>query len=182
MDIDPQVVAVCQDGRHRFSKTPALGIRVIAGSGVEGDAHSGATTQHRHDRRYAPDRPNLRQVHLIDVALFAELYAIGFDLNPGDLGENISCTGIDLTELPTGTILHVGSSARLQLTGLRAPCVLIDRFKPGLREGVESKGDLRKPYLRRGVMSRVLRTGSIQASDRIRIEYPSHPHERLKNV
>lgn len=178
----PHVVTVCQSAKHRFSKTPALEIRVVVGLGVDGDAHFGATTQHRYDKRHSPERPNLRQVHLIDATLFADLATLGFEIRSGDLGENITTSGVDLTGLPTGTILHVGDDAQLELTGLRAPCTLIDRFRPGLRHAVEERGCSGKPFLRKGVMSRVLHSGTIRAGDRLGIEYPPSPHVPLKNV
>ena len=46
-----RVTAVCARRGHHFSKTPALSIRLLAGLGVEGDGHMGATVQHRYDRR-----------------------------------------------------------------------------------------------------------------------------------
>lgn len=182
MELHPHVIAVCQSPKHRFSKAPAFDIRVVAGLGVDGDAHFGATTQHRFEKRYAPDRPNLRQVHLIDVSLFSELRLLGFDVYPGELGENISTSGVDLTALPTGTILRVGDHAELQLTGLREPCVLLDRFRPGLRRAVGSSRTTGDLFLRGGVMSRVLQTGTIRPGDRLKVEYPPGPYEPLSNV
>lgn len=114
-----RVVAVCVRRGHHFSKTPALSICLLAGLGVEGDGHLGATVQHRYDRRRDPTKPNLRQVHLIPSELFGELRAKGFAIAPGDLGENITTSDIDLAGLPTSTRLHLGASAVIELTGLR---------------------------------------------------------------
>ena len=177
-----RVVAVCLSPTHRLSKTPALEIRAVAGLGIEGDAHYGTTTQHRYDRRKAPDRPNLRQVHLVESALLDDLGSRGFDVRFGDLGENIVTAGMSLTALPEGTILRIGAEARLQLTGLREPCVLLDRLRPGLRVAVGQKGQGAKPFLRGGVMSRVLATGFIRPHDEVTIEMPSPPHRPLGNV
>ena len=74
----PVVVSVSAHARHRFSKTPAEQITLIAGHGVEGDAHAGATVKHRSRRRWNPSAPNLRQVHLIAAELFDELAGQGF--------------------------------------------------------------------------------------------------------
>jgi MOSC domain-containing protein YiiM len=39
-------------------------------------------------------------VHLIHAELFCELRAKGFAVEPGELGENITTSGIDLLALP----------------------------------------------------------------------------------
>jgi hypothetical protein len=41
------VAAVSLRSGHHFSKTPGLGIRLLAGLGVAGDGHMGETVQHR---------------------------------------------------------------------------------------------------------------------------------------
>src|SRR5512141_2157805 len=105
------VVAVCLRASHHFSKTPALSIRLMRGLGVAGDAHMGETVKHRSRVRKDPTQPNLRQVHLIHAELFDEVRAKGFTVAPGELGENITTSGIDLLALPTGTRLHLGESA-----------------------------------------------------------------------
>ena len=125
------VVAVSLRAGHHFSKTPSLGIRLLTGLGVAGDAHMGETVKHRSRVRKDPTQPNLRQVHLMHAELFGELRAKGFVVQPGDLGENITTSGIDLLALPTGTRLHLGASAVVEITGLRNPCIQIDHFQKG---------------------------------------------------
>ena len=90
------VVAVSQRAGHHFSKTPSLGIRLLTGLGVAGDAHMGTTVKHRSRVRRDPTQPNLRQVHLIHAELFDELRSMGFVVKPGELGENVTTSGIDL--------------------------------------------------------------------------------------
>src|ERR1700735_3108103 len=119
------VVAVSVDSKHRFSKTSRLSITLTSGYGIEGDAHYGAFVRHRYLARRNPKAPNLRQVHLIPSELFDALRTSGFEVHPGDLGENIATVGLDLECLPLGTLLRLGASATLELTGLRTPCVLI---------------------------------------------------------
>ena len=63
--------------------------------------------------------------------LFDELRTGGYEVGPGELGENITTTGLDLTRLPLGTMIRLGGTAAVKLTGLRTPCVLIDRFRKG---------------------------------------------------
>src|SRR3954471_6259676 len=123
------VVAVSSRSGHHFSKTPSLCIRLLAGLGVAGDAHMGETVKHRSRVRKDPTAPNLRQVHLMHVELFEELRAKGFVVQPGDLGENVTTGGIDLLALPSGTRLQLGASAVVEITGLRNPCIQLDRFQ-----------------------------------------------------
>ena len=126
------VVAVAASQFHAFSKTVRDEVRLIEGLGVVGDAHSGSTVKHRSRVRVDPSQPNLRQVHLIAVELLEELAGLGFDIAPGDLGENILVRGIDLIGLPRGTRLKFGSQTEIEVTGLRNPCRQIEDFRPGL--------------------------------------------------
>src|SRR5690348_6153627 len=122
------VIAVSRSATHTLMKPNALSIRLLAGLGVEGDAHQGVTVQHRSRVARDPSQPNLRQVHLIHAELHDELRAAGFDLFAGQMGENVTTRGIDLLELPTGTRLHLGNTAVVEVTGLRNPCTQLDRI------------------------------------------------------
>ena len=72
------VMAVSRSATHTFSKPNAAAIRLVAGLGVEGDAHLGVTVKHRTLVRRDPSQPNLRQVHLIHAELHEELRLAGF--------------------------------------------------------------------------------------------------------
>jgi MOSC domain-containing protein YiiM len=178
----PTVIAVHLDAKHRFSKTPTEQITLIAGHGVEGDAHAGATVKHRSRRRWNPSLPNLRQVHLMHAELFAELTKQGFDVQPGQLGENVTTRGVDLLTLPTGTLLHLGPEAVVEVTGLRNPCVQIDRFQPGLLKQVLNKDDQGQLTRKAGIMSVVLHGGPVAPGDAITIQLPAEPHHILAPV
>lgn len=176
-----RVTAVHCEARHRFSKTPCEVITVLAGLGVEGDAHSGKTVQHRSRVAIDPAQPNLRQVHLIHTELFDEMAAHGFTLKPGDLGENITTSGIDLLGLGRGARLAIGTSAVLKVTGLRNPCGQIEAFAPGLLKHVAvktSQGIVRKT----GIMTIALASGYVRAGDPITITPPDGPHVALERV
>lgn len=177
----PRVIAVCASARHDFSKSPQIAIRLVEGLGIEGDAHAGTTVQHIYDKRRYPTRPNLRQVHLVQTELFDELATGGFEIRPGDLGENISTRGIDLLNLPRGTLLRIGPDAVVEVTGLRSPCVQIDRFEPGLLAAVRERVD-GKLVGRTGVMGIVRTGGDIAAGDSIEVRLPPTPHDRLEPV
>src|SRR5262249_23804774 len=96
------VTAVSRSNGPTFSKPNVSTVWLVAGLGVEGDAHFGDKVQHLFHARRSPDAPNLRQVHLMHEELFDELRVRGFDLRPGDIGENVTTRGLDLLALPTG--------------------------------------------------------------------------------
>lgn len=174
-------MAVHRDAEHRFSKQSAHAIRIVAGLGVEGDAHAGDRVQHLSRVRADPAQPNLRQVHLMHAELFEEMAGHGFALQPGDLGENITTRGIDLLGLGRGTLLHIGDDAVVEVTGLRNPCAQIEAFAPGLLGHLALKtprGIVRKA----GIMGIALTSGEVRAGDAIRVEAPAGPHLALKRV
>jgi MOSC domain-containing protein YiiM len=177
-----EVVSVSFRRGHHFSKTPSLGIRLLAGLGVDGDAHMGETVRHRSRVRKDPTQPNLRQVHLIHTELFEELRDKGFDVKPGDLGENITTSDIDLLGLPTGTRLHIGASAVVEVTGLRNPCVQLDTFRKGLMAATLDKDAAGNLVRKAGVMSLVLAGGDVRPGDVINVERPASPHRPLLPV
>ncbi len=176
------VVAVSSSETHSFSKPNREYIRLLAGLGVEGDAHMGATVKHRSRVAIDPSQPNLRQVHLIHFELHAELRDAGFEVSPGELGENVTTCGIDLLGLPRGARLHLGDSAVIQVTGLRNPCVQLDQFQPGLVKQLISHDEQGNVIRKAGIMSIVLTGGEIHAGDRIDVELPPPPHESLDRV
>jgi len=177
-----EVVSVSFRRGHHFSKTPSLSIRLLAGLGVDGDAHMGETVKHRSRVRKDPTQPNLRQVHLIHTELFDELRDKGFDVKPGDLGENITTSDIDLLGLPTGTRLHIGASAVVEVTGLRNPCIQLDTFRKGLMAATLDKDAAGNLVRKAGVMSVVLAGGDVRPGDVINVERPASPHRPLLPV
>ena len=176
------VVAVSRSKSHRFSKSTEMSIRLLKGLGVEGDAHSGATVKHRSRVRVDPPQPNLRQVHLVKAELHAELKAAGFQVHPGDIGENITTSGIDLLGLPTGTLLRIGRTAVVQITGLRNPCTQLDGFQQGLTAAVLDRDAEGRVVRKAGVMSVVLEGGEVIPGDPIAVELPQQPHLPLAPV
>lgn len=179
---DGRVLAVAKDGEHRFSKRLATELRLVAGLGIEGDAHQGVTVKHRSRVAADPTQPNLRQVHLIHSELFLELEAKGFRVGAADLGENVTTGGVDLLALPRNTLLMIGDAVVLQVTGLRNPCLQIERFQPGLLAAVLDRGPDGELVRKAGIMSSVRSSGLIRPGDRIKISKPPPPHARLDRV
>jgi MOSC domain-containing protein YiiM len=176
------VIAVSSRTGHHFSKTPSLSIRLLKGLGVAGDAHMGETVKHRSRVRKDPTQPNLRQVHLMHTELFDELRAKGFVVQPADLGENVTTSGIDLLALPAGTRLHLGASAVVEITGLRNPCIQIDNFQQGLMAATLDRNANGNLVRKAGVMSIVISEGDVRPGDAIRVEMPTEPHRPLQPI
>jgi MOSC domain-containing protein YiiM len=179
---DPTVVAVARAPGHRFTKPTQLEIRLLAGLGVAGDAHQGVTVKHRSRVARDPTQPNLRQVHLLHSELLEELRRSGLDVGPGTMGENVTTRGIDLLGLPRGTRLRLGDDAVVEITGLRNPCVQLDRYQPGLMAATldrDAKGNLIR---KAGIMGIVIAGGDVRAGDAVRIEPPPEPHHPLQPV
>lgn len=167
---------------HQFSKQTETQLTLLAGLGVEGDAHCGEKVKHRSRVAANPDQPNLRQVHLIHAELLDELNGQGFTVAPGDLGENILTRGIPLLDLPTGTRLRLGEHAEIELTGLRNPCAQIENFQKGLLAAVLGRAEDGSLIRKGGVMAVVLSGGVIQSGDAIQITLPAEPHRPLEKV
>jgi MOSC domain-containing protein YiiM len=175
------VVAVAASPRHTFSKLLCDEVDLHEGLGVAGDAHYGTTVQHRSRVRADPSQPNLRQVHLLHAELFDLLARHGHRVQAGDLGENVTTRGLDLLALPVGTRLGLGDAV-VTITGLRNPCVQIDRFQPGLLARVchpDGAGGLVRLA---GVMGIVSRSGAVRAGDPIEVVLPPGPHRPLTRV
>jgi MOSC domain-containing protein YiiM len=166
------VVAVAADRGHHFSKPSQDQILLLEGHGIEGDAHAGRFVRHRYLARRRPSLPNLRQVHLIPAELFASLSEAGFEVAAGDLGENITTAGLDLERMPLGTLIELGPTAILELTGLRTPCLLIDHFRAGLKRRVFSSEETGPPF-KCGVLGVVRAGGPVAAGDTAQIRLPS---------
>jgi MOSC domain-containing protein YiiM len=159
------VLAVGRSAGHTFSKPTLERVRLLAGLGVEGDAHAGVTVKHRSRVRKEPTQPNVRQVHLLQAELLDEL-----GVAPGALGENVTTRGLDLLALSAGTRLHLGAGAVVELTGLRNPCVQIDAFRDGLLKQVLGRDAAGEVVRRAGVMSVVLQGGLVRCGDLVRVE------------
>jgi hypothetical protein len=169
----PTVVAVARSPRHTLRKPEERRIELIAGQGVVGDAHRGETVKHRSRVAIDPTQPNLRQVHLMHAELFDELRGQGFEIGPGEMGENVTTRGVDLLGLPTATHLHVGERVVLEVTGLRNPCGQLNRVRPGLLAATridDGRGGLER---KAGIMCVVVEGGFVAPGDPIRVERPA---------
>lgn len=165
--MNPHVSAVHARSSHGFSKETLPCISLIEGLGVAGDAHSGATVKHRSRVARDPSQPNLRQVHLLHSELFDELADKGFLVLPGQMGENITTTGLDVLSLLEGSVLRIGAQALVRITGLRNPCAQIENFMPGLMAAVLDRDEHGGLVRKAGVMGVVVESGEVRAADGI---------------
>ncbi len=177
-----RVVAVSKSATHTLSKPNDDAIELLVGLGVAGDAHAGTTVKHRSRVAQNPDQPNLRQVHLIHRELHAELRGGGFDIAPGQMGENITTEGVDLLGLPTGTRLHLGDQAVVEITGLRNPCAQLDTIQSGLMAAVLDRDAAGNLVRKAGIMGVVRAGGTVQPGDPVAVELPPEPHRALEPV
>jgi hypothetical protein len=175
------VAGVARDDAHRFSKIAVPVISLLAGLGVEGDAHCGVRVRHRSRVRQDPTQPNLRQVHLLQSEIFDELRIKGFDIAPAEIGENITTSGIDLLALPTGTHLRIGLAV-IEITGLRNPCHQLNDHKSGLTEAVLERDAGGRLIRKAGVMGIVIAGGDVRPGDAIAVDLPPLPHRALERI
>lgn len=180
--MEPSILAVARDGEHRFSKPVVDRITLLAGIGVEGDAHAGRLVQHLYDQRKNRNQLNLKQVLLIHAELFQELAGKGFQVSAGQLGENVTTSGIDLLGLSRGTRLRLGDEAVIEITGLRNPCKYIDGLAKGLMAATLDKAPDGSVIRKCGVMAIVVTGGEVHPGDAIHLESLPLIHEPLEPV
>lgn len=178
----PNVESLSKDDQHNFSKQCVEALTLLEGLGVEGDAHCGSTVKHRSRVKADPTQPNLRQVHLIQAELLEELQERGFDVSAGSLGENILTREIDILALPKDSILTIGETAQLKVTGLRNPCSQLDNYQKGLTRAVLDRDKQGNLIRKAGVMSVVLCGGEVKIGDPIKIKLPPKPHQKLEKI
>lgn len=114
--------------------------------GIENDAHAGKWH---------------RQISLLGRESIDKMIEKGLDVGPGDFAENITTEGLDLTALPIGKRLRLGSEVLVEVTQIGKSC--IDRCAI-----YYEAGDCVMP--REGIFARVLTGGTINLGDPITYE------------
>lgn len=137
-----KIRALCRSERRGTAKTPADSVRLIAGYGLEGDAHAGSWH---------------RQVSLLSADKIEAFRARGADVSPGSFGENIVADGFDFARLPVGTLLGSGDAV-LEITQIGKECHQHCAI-------YQSVGDCIMP--REGVFARVLEGGTVHVGDEL---------------
>jgi len=129
----------------RVKETPSDPVEeatAISGMGLEGDRSCRAD--------------NVRQVLLMDKETLDRM-----DLAPGQIKDNITTSGMDLSVAKAGHVFFIGDEVTMEVVGDCEPCGKMDAIRPGLREGLDG---------RRGMLAIVINGGSIKVGDSIRLE------------
>ncbi len=166
------VVSVSSKETPGIPKLPRESITLVTDYGVDGDYHAGRFVRHRSRAAKTPEKPNLRQVHLIHAELFEEVGAVGICVEAGQMGENITTRGLAILELAPGTRLHIGDEAVVEITGLRNPCNQLDAIDERLLKHVAHKGDDGNIVRKAGIMGTVLTGGVVRPGDAILVDAP----------
>jgi MOSC domain-containing protein YiiM len=98
------------------------------------------------------------------------------------MGENVTTRGVDLLALPTATRLRLGQDAVVVLTGLRNPCIQLERLNKGLMQATLGRAADGSLVRKAGVMAVVEVGGEVMAGDRIAVELPAGEHRSLLPV
>ncbi len=139
------IVAISISAARGRGKGNVPGARLVAGAGLEGDAHAG---------------PGPRQVSLLALESIERMRARGLNVHPGDFAENLTTSGIDLCALGPGIRLRVGE-ALLEVTQLGKECH--DRC-----EIYRQAGDCVMP--REGLFARVIEGGEVRVGATLAVE------------
>ena len=91
-----------------FVRVPVQQANLIAGHGIEGDRKAG----HQADR----------QVNLLSREWLLRLKDMGYRIEPGQFGEQITLVGIDLEQVKFGDCLQLGATACIEIRRARIPC------------------------------------------------------------
>lgn len=121
---------------------PVQQLTAISGQGLEGDRHC--------------NERNVRQVLLMDKETLDEL-----ELEPGQIKENVTTTGLDLSQTQAGQVLFIGDEVTMEIVGECKPCDRMNAIRPGLREVLDH---------RRGMLATVINGGPIKVGHSIRVE------------
>ena len=120
---------------------PVQKATAISGLGLEGDrsAYEG----------------NTRQVLFVDKEILD-----GFGLEPGQVKENITVTGLNVVQVQPGQVFTIGD-VTLEAVGDCEPCGKMDAIRLGLKDQLQGK---------RGMLAKVINGGGIKVGDSVRVE------------
>ncbi len=161
------VIGVCCNPEPGIPKPVVERIHLLEDLGVEGDYHAGKLVRHRYLAKKYPTQPNLRQVLIVDGAVYRELVEQGIYLGPGSMGENVTVEDLPVMALVEGARLVLGN-ALLEVTEVRVPCKQLNGMHAGLLKLMAVKKGGQITY-KAGMMTRVLKEGWVSAGDKIQL-------------
>ena len=120
---------------------PVQEATAISGLGLEGDrsAYEG----------------NTRQVLFVDKEIFD-----GAGLVPGQVKENITVTGMNVSQIQPGQVFTIGDAVTLEAVGDCEACGKMDAIRMGLMDEIQGK---------RGMLAKVINGGSIKVGDSVTV-------------
>ena len=121
---------------------PVQEANAISGMGLEGDRSC--------------ETGNMRQVLLVDRETLDE-----FELKPGQIKENITTTGVDMSQTEPGQVFFIGDHVTMEIVGECEPCGKMNALQPGLLDKINH---------RRGMLAMVINGGSFKVGDSIRLD------------
>ena len=129
----------------RVKGTPSAPVQeanAISGMGLEGDRSC--------------ETGNMRQELLVDKETLDE-----FELKPGQIKENITTTGVDMSQTEPGQVFFIGDHVTMEIVGECEPCGKMNALQPGLLDKINH---------RRGMLAMVINGGSFKVGDSIRLD------------
>ena len=120
---------------------PVQEATAISGLGLEGDrsAYEG----------------NTRQVLFVDKEILD-----GAGLVPGQVKENITVTGMNVSQVRPGQMFTIGDNVTLEAVGDCEACGKMDAIRMGLMDEIQGK---------RGMLAKVINGGSIKVGDSVTV-------------
>ena len=120
---------------------PVQEATAISGLGLEGDrsAYEG----------------NTRQVLFVDKEILD-----GAGLVPGQVKENITVTGMNVSQIQPGQVFTIGDDVTLEAVGDCEACGKMDAIRMGLMDEIQGK---------RGMLAKVVNGGSIKVGDSVTV-------------
>ncbi len=130
----------------QFNRVPVKSIELIAGHGIKGDRKAGRNPK--------------RQINILSMNTVESLQDLGFQVNPGELGEQLVIEGVNVMELPIGTQIQLGHSAIIELTMVRTGCEWLEMIHGQSKDEAVN---------RLGMLAKVVQGGMIAVGDTIQI-------------
>ena len=121
---------------------PVQEATAISGMGIEGDRSC--------------VEGNVRQVLFMDKETLDDL-----DLDPGQIKENITTSGVDMSQAKAGQMFSIGDEVTMEVVGDCEACGKMDALALGLQDKLNGK---------RGMLAKVINGGAIKVGDSVKVE------------